>query len=181
MDGLCFSFSDETIFWKFPLASNWYLCLWRYLYSFPFLDTEGVVTVKDGRIDPLYKHVFVPAFGPTLSFVGLPQKVIWVNVLLSGALRVECRDTNVVDLYTRAWKIKAAWPNSRDVFFSTEICSVMVYNRSGALDFSLSLILWNPDEVICYQEWNYSFYDTSLIFFPKLEAYQLPLKRLKCR
>ncbi|OAE29701.1 hypothetical protein AXG93_509s1540 [Marchantia polymorpha subsp. ruderalis] len=79
-----------------------------YLYSFPFLDTEGVVTVKDGRIDPLYKHVFVPAFGPTLSFVGLPQKIVpfplfqaqskWISKLLSGKVKLPSESTMMSDL-----------------------------------------------------------------------------------
>ncbi|KAG6553594.1 hypothetical protein Mapa_004508 [Marchantia paleacea] len=79
-----------------------------YLYSFPFLDTEGVVTVKDGRIDPLYKHVFVPAFGRTLSFVGLPQKIVpfplfqvqskWISKLLSGKVELPSESIMMSDV-----------------------------------------------------------------------------------
>lgn len=46
-----------------------------YKYHFPFLETNGIVTVDDNRVGPLYKHVFPPAFAPSLSFVGLPWKV----------------------------------------------------------------------------------------------------------
>uniref|UniRef100_A0A0E0F4W5 Flavin-containing monooxygenase n=1 Tax=Oryza meridionalis TaxID=40149 RepID=A0A0E0F4W5_9ORYZ len=46
-----------------------------YVYSFPFLDTDGMVTVDDNRVGPLFEHVFPPALAPSLSFVGVPRKV----------------------------------------------------------------------------------------------------------
>ncbi|GAB2274132.1 hypothetical protein Dimus_008904 [Dionaea muscipula] len=46
-----------------------------YKYNFPFLHTNGVVTVDDNRVGPLYEHVFPPALAPWLSFVGIPWKV----------------------------------------------------------------------------------------------------------
>lgn len=49
--------------------------LYRYKFHFPFLETNGEVTVDDNRVGPLYKHVFPPALAPGLSFVGLPWKV----------------------------------------------------------------------------------------------------------
>ncbi|XP_020539716.1 flavin-containing monooxygenase FMO GS-OX-like 4 isoform X2 [Jatropha curcas] len=45
-----------------------------YKYHFPFLETNGIVTVDDNRVGPLYQHVFPPALAPWLSFVGLPWK-----------------------------------------------------------------------------------------------------------
>ncbi|CAL5034293.1 unnamed protein product [Urochloa decumbens] len=67
-----------------------------YKYSFPFLDTAGVVAVDDNnRVGPLFEHTFPPALAPTLSFVGLPRKVPvpwfyevqarWVAQVLSGS------------------------------------------------------------------------------------------------
>jgi hypothetical protein len=47
----------------------------RYLYSLPFLDSNGKVVVEDNHVGPLYQQVFAPALAPTLSFVGLPKKV----------------------------------------------------------------------------------------------------------
>ncbi|EIE25007.1 FAD/NAD(P)-binding domain-containing protein [Coccomyxa subellipsoidea C-169] len=52
-----------------------------YCYSFPFLadtriDGAEIVTVEDNRVSPLYKHIFPPSTAPTLSFVGLPWKVV---------------------------------------------------------------------------------------------------------
>lgn len=58
----------------------------RYKYDFPFLETNGVVTVDDNRVGPLYKHVFPPALAPWLSFVGLPWKVVplsWFSIVLA--------------------------------------------------------------------------------------------------
>ncbi|CAA0842301.1 Flavin-containing monooxygenase FMO GS-OX-like 3 [Striga hermonthica] len=47
-----------------------------YKYHFPFLETNGIVTVEDNRVGPLYKHIIPPTFAPWLSFVGLPWKVV---------------------------------------------------------------------------------------------------------
>ena len=46
-----------------------------YKYHFPFLNTNGIVTVDDNRVGPLYQHIFPPVLAPWLSFVGLPWKV----------------------------------------------------------------------------------------------------------
>ncbi|KAL2511459.1 Flavin-containing monooxygenase FMO GS-OX-like 3 [Abeliophyllum distichum] len=63
-------------------------------YDFPFLETNGMVTVDDRRVGPLYKHVFPPELAPSLSFVGIPYAVVvfhmlefqarWVASVLSG-------------------------------------------------------------------------------------------------
>ncbi|XP_008651930.1 flavin-containing monooxygenase FMO GS-OX-like 9 [Zea mays] len=65
-----------------------------YVYSFPFLDTGGLVTVDDSCVGPLFEHTFPPALAPALSFVGVPKKVVvprffeaqarWVAQVLSG-------------------------------------------------------------------------------------------------
>ncbi|XP_058106300.1 flavin-containing monooxygenase FMO GS-OX-like 3 [Magnolia sinica] len=65
-----------------------------YNYNFPFLETNGIVSVDDNRVGPLYKHVFPPRLAPWISFVGIPSKVItfitfelqskWVAHVLSG-------------------------------------------------------------------------------------------------
>ncbi|KAF0895839.1 hypothetical protein E2562_016571 [Oryza meyeriana var. granulata] len=65
-----------------------------YSYTYPFLDMGGHVTVDDNRVGPLFEHVFPPSLAPTLSFVGIPAKVVvplfyetqarWVAQVLSG-------------------------------------------------------------------------------------------------
>ena len=67
-----------------------------FAYDFPFLEDAGVVGVQDNRVAPLYEHVFPPAAAPTLSFVGLPFKVVpfpqfqlqsrWIARVLAGAV-----------------------------------------------------------------------------------------------
>jgi len=72
-----------------------------YIYDFPFLDTtssDAVVTVKDNHVSPLYQHMFNPQVGPSLSFIGLPWKIVpfplfqlqsqWIAQLLSGRAAV---------------------------------------------------------------------------------------------
>ncbi|WMV31011.1 hypothetical protein MTR67_024396 [Solanum verrucosum] len=67
-----------------------------YKYDFPFLETNGIVSVDDkGRVvGPLYKHVFPPKLSPCLSFVGIPYQGVvflmfelqakWIAQVLSG-------------------------------------------------------------------------------------------------
>ncbi|KAL9227338.1 hypothetical protein vseg_003036 [Gypsophila vaccaria] len=69
-----------------------------YSYTFPFLDTKGIVSIDDDRVGPLYEHTFPPSLAPSLSFVGIPRKLIgfpffeaqskWVAQLLAGKRRL---------------------------------------------------------------------------------------------
>ncbi|KAK7405496.1 hypothetical protein VNO78_06847 [Psophocarpus tetragonolobus] len=45
-----------------------------YKYSFPYLDTNGIVEVQDHCVGPLYKHIFPPTLAPWLSFIGIPTQ-----------------------------------------------------------------------------------------------------------
>lgn len=45
------------------------------MFDFPFLKTEGIVSVEEGRVGPLYNHIFPPKLAPNLSFLGLPYMV----------------------------------------------------------------------------------------------------------
>uniref|UniRef100_A0A0D3DDJ9 Flavin-containing monooxygenase n=1 Tax=Brassica oleracea var. oleracea TaxID=109376 RepID=A0A0D3DDJ9_BRAOL len=66
----------------------------RYWYKFPFLESKGRVEVDDNRVGPLFEHTFSPFLSPSLSFVGIPRKLIgfpffesqakWIAKLLSG-------------------------------------------------------------------------------------------------
>ncbi|CAN4097761.1 unnamed protein product [Withania somnifera] len=79
-----------------------------YKYYFPFLETNGIVTVDDNRVGPLYKHIFPPAFAPSLSFVGLPWKVIpfflcelqskWIAGVLSGRISLPSKEDMNADI-----------------------------------------------------------------------------------
>ncbi|KAE8124399.1 hypothetical protein FH972_019290 [Carpinus fangiana] len=73
-----------------------------YSYRFPFLDTKGTVGVDDDRVGPLYEHTFPPSLAPSLSFVGIPRKLIgfpffesqakWIAQLLSGKIALPSWD-----------------------------------------------------------------------------------------
>ncbi|PQQ04782.1 flavin-containing monooxygenase FMO GS-OX-like 4 [Prunus yedoensis var. nudiflora] len=79
-----------------------------YKYHFPFLETNGIVTVDDNRVGPLYKHVFPPALAPSLSFVGLPWKVVpfpefelqskWIAGLLSNRIALPSKEEMMEDI-----------------------------------------------------------------------------------
>lgn len=85
-----------------------------YKYHFPFLETNGIVSVDDNRVGPLYKHVFPPHLAPWLSFVGLPWKVVpfpqfeyqskWIAGALSGRVALPSEEEmmeDVKDLYSK--------------------------------------------------------------------------------
>ncbi|CAH8256108.1 unnamed protein product [Arabidopsis lyrata] len=79
-----------------------------YKYHFPFLETNGYMSIDENRIDPLYKHVFPPALAPGLSFIGLPAMGIqfvmfeiqskWVAAVLAGRVKLPSQDKMVEDI-----------------------------------------------------------------------------------
>ena len=46
-----------------------------YHYSFPFLETANLITTEGGMVAPLFEHLF-HVEEPSLSFVGIPYKVV---------------------------------------------------------------------------------------------------------
>ncbi|KAK2407362.1 Flavin-binding monooxygenase family protein [Trifolium repens] len=83
-----------------------------YKYHIPFLETNGIVTIEDNRVGPLYKHVFPPSLAPWLSFIGLTYRetiflVIelqakWVARVLSGKVLLPTEEEmmeSVKDIY----------------------------------------------------------------------------------
>ena len=42
---------------------------------YPFLDTNGIVSIVENGVGPLYQHVFPPSLATCLSFVSIPIKV----------------------------------------------------------------------------------------------------------
>ncbi|KAF9591768.1 hypothetical protein IFM89_007098, partial [Coptis chinensis] len=109
-----------------------------YQYSFPFLDTKGMVVVDDGRVGPLYEHTFPPSLAPSLSFVGIPRKVLalpffeaqakWIAQVLAGKRTLPSWDDmmrSILEFY-----------NSRDVAgipkkYTHEIASFEVCLKYG--------------------------------------------------
>ncbi|XP_061988846.1 flavin-containing monooxygenase FMO GS-OX-like 4 [Rosa rugosa] len=79
-----------------------------YKYHFPFLETNGIVTVDDNRVGPLYKHIFPPALAPSVSFVGIPFKVVpfamyefqskWIAGILSNRIALPSEEEMMEDV-----------------------------------------------------------------------------------
>ncbi|KAL0550359.1 hypothetical protein IC582_014867 [Cucumis melo] len=81
-----------------------------YKYHFPFLETNGIVTVDDNRVGPLYQHVFPPALAPGLSFIGLPFKASavplpifelqsnWIAGVLSKRIALPSKEEMLADV-----------------------------------------------------------------------------------
>ncbi|OAY78671.1 Flavin-containing monooxygenase FMO GS-OX-like 4, partial [Ananas comosus] len=92
-----------------------------YKYHFPFLEMNGIVTVDDNRVGPLYKHVFPPELAPFLSFIGIPWKVIpfpmlelqskWVAGILSGRIELPTKEEMLADVNAFYLEMEVAgWP-----------------------------------------------------------------------
>ena len=45
-----------------------------YCYSYPWLQSTGLLQTEDMRVHPLYQHIFPPDTAPSLSFIGLLWK-----------------------------------------------------------------------------------------------------------
>ncbi|CAA7034233.1 unnamed protein product [Microthlaspi erraticum] len=93
------------------IKQNGYTNIWMHsMYHFPFLETNGEVTVDDNCVGPLYKHVFPPALAPSLSFVGIPYKVLpfpmfelqskWIAGVLSGRIKLPSKEDMMVETKT---------------------------------------------------------------------------------
>ncbi|KAM6557120.1 hypothetical protein CsatB_004139 [Cannabis sativa] len=79
-----------------------------YEYHFPFLETNGIVSVDDSRVGPLYKHIFPPYLAPSLSFVGIPWKLPpfpffelqskWIAGILSNRIQLPTAEEMMKDV-----------------------------------------------------------------------------------
>uniref|UniRef100_A0A453NBW3 Flavin-containing monooxygenase n=1 Tax=Aegilops tauschii subsp. strangulata TaxID=200361 RepID=A0A453NBW3_AEGTS len=141
-------------------------------YSFPFLDTEGAVTVDDNCVGPLFEHVFPPSLAPSLSFVGIPVKVFapwffeaqakWVAQVLSGKRTLPPEEEMVrsVEEYYRAREAAGAPKNyTHDVsLFDTTFMDEFV---SKYCDFR------------SVEKWRYELLVSSLVnMFDNLETFR---------
>uniref|UniRef100_A0A453J9C4 Flavin-containing monooxygenase n=5 Tax=Aegilops tauschii TaxID=37682 RepID=A0A453J9C4_AEGTS len=92
-----------------------------YKYRFPFLEEDGMVSVDDNRVGPLYKHVFPPQMAPHISFIGLPFKSIlfpvfrlqsnWVAGALSGRIELPSPEEMMLDVMAFYSDMEArGWP-----------------------------------------------------------------------
>ncbi|ONK75766.1 uncharacterized protein A4U43_C03F20310 [Asparagus officinalis] len=102
-----------------------------YSYSFPFLDTNGIVTIDDNRVGPLYEHTFPPSLAPSLSFVGVPRKILglpffesqakWIAQVLSGRRKLPSSD--------------AMMRAVEEFYHSREVAGIPKHNTHDIADF----------------------------------------------
>ncbi|GMI98311.1 hypothetical protein like AT1G62620 [Hibiscus trionum] len=109
-----------------------------YKYYFPFLKSNGTITVDDNRVGPLYKHVFPPSLAPWLSFVGLnsgaaPAVVIelqakWIAEVISGKLELPNQEamTHSVEEFYREME-NDGWPKHHT--------HNLIYNEFGYIEW----------------------------------------------
>ncbi|XP_004299651.1 PREDICTED: flavin-containing monooxygenase FMO GS-OX-like 3-like [Fragaria vesca subsp. vesca] len=104
-DGSSVVFEDGSV-----VVADTILHCTGYKYHFPFLETNGIVTVDedDNRVGPLFKHVFPPALAPSLSFVGVPWRAIpfpcfelqskWIAGVLSNRIALPSKEEMIEDV-----------------------------------------------------------------------------------
>jgi hypothetical protein len=73
-----------------------------YKHELPFLKTNGIITIDNNRVGPLYKHIFPPALAPSLSFIGIPNRAVsfptleaqsrWVAYAISGKVKLPTKE-----------------------------------------------------------------------------------------
>uniref|UniRef100_A0A7N0UY51 Flavin-containing monooxygenase n=1 Tax=Kalanchoe fedtschenkoi TaxID=63787 RepID=A0A7N0UY51_KALFE len=92
-----------------------------YKFHYPFLKTDGIVSVEDNRVGPLYQHVFPPSAAPWLSFIGLPYRGIvsliielqsrWVAKVLSGEVELPSEEDMLSSVENHYAQMKrTSWP-----------------------------------------------------------------------
>ncbi|TQD78353.1 hypothetical protein C1H46_036102 [Malus baccata] len=102
-----------------------------YSYTFPFLDTKGIIAIDDNRVGPLYEHTFPPSLAPSLSFMGIATKIIgfpffesqakWIAQLLSGKTTLPSRDDMMHSI--------------KEFYHSREIAGIPKHNTHEIGDF----------------------------------------------
>ncbi|KAK2993843.1 hypothetical protein RJ640_012804 [Escallonia rubra] len=130
-----------------------------YKYHFPFLDTNGNVTVDDNRVGPLYKHIFPPSLAPWLSFVGLPWKVVpfpllefqskWIAGILSGRISLPSQEEMMRDV---------------NAFYSSlEASGVPKRYTHNMADYQFTYNDWLANELGCSpsEEWRKQMYSAT--------------------
>nr|UWI82190.1 flavin-containing monooxygenase FMO GS-OX-like 4 [Populus tomentosa] len=122
-----------------------------YKYGFPFLKTDGIVTVDDNRVGPLYKHVFPPILAPWLSFVGIPYWTLpfptfevqskWIAGVLSGRIVLPSQEDMMEDV---------------KIYYSElEASGVPKHHTHNLVDSAIDYNRWlaSQCQCSCFEEW----------------------------
>ncbi|KAI7733636.1 hypothetical protein M8C21_028579 [Ambrosia artemisiifolia] len=103
--------SDGTMIFQdgFSLKADIILHCTGYKLHFPFLRTNGIVSIHDKRIKHLYKHVFPPQLAPNLSFVGIPEESFTFSI-------IECQSRWIAQALSQ----KVSLPSKEEMLFDVE-------------------------------------------------------------
>ncbi|XP_022998277.1 flavin-containing monooxygenase FMO GS-OX-like 9 [Cucurbita maxima] len=140
-----------------------------YSYSFPFLDTKGIVVVDDDRVGPLYEHTFPPSLAPSLSFIGIPRKLIgfpffesqaiWIAQLLSGKRTLPSWDDMMQSI--------------KEFYHSRDVAGIPKHNTHDLADFEYCDKYGDNVGYPHLEEWRKKLCLSSLInYFTDLETFR---------
>ncbi|XVF50053.1 hypothetical protein PTKIN_Ptkin04bG0063700 [Pterospermum kingtungense] len=140
-----------------------------YSYTFPFLDTKGMVVVDDNRVGPLFEHTFPPSLAPSLSFIGIPRKLIgfpffesqakWIAQVLSGKRRLPSWDDMMKSI--------------NEFYHSRELAGVPQCNTHDIADFQYCDKYADYSESPRLEEWRKELCISALVnSFANLETYR---------
>ncbi|GJN09996.1 hypothetical protein PR202_ga28054 [Eleusine coracana subsp. coracana] len=115
-----------------------------YKYSFPFLDTGGVVTVdEDGScVGPLFEHTFPPTLAPELSFVGMPKKRLFVPWFFEAQGR----------WIARVLSGRSKLPPVSEILRAVEECRQAREDAGVPAKYAHDIVCVNPNET--YEFWD---------------------------
>uniref|UniRef100_K3ZZN9 Flavin-containing monooxygenase n=1 Tax=Setaria italica TaxID=4555 RepID=K3ZZN9_SETIT len=153
-DGTTVAFADGS-----RAAADAVIYCTGYRYSFPFLDTGGIVAVDDGnRVGPLYEHTFPPALAPSLSFVGVPMWVFapwffeaqarWVALVLSGKAALLPEEEMLRALH--------------EDYRAREIAGVPAYHAHAITAEVWEFVYWHSD-LPRMEDWKVELFTTSIL------------------
>ncbi|KAK8604553.1 hypothetical protein V6N13_099491 [Hibiscus sabdariffa] len=140
-----------------------------YSYSFPFLDTKGIVGVDDNRVGPLFEHTFPPSLAPSLSFIGVPRKLIgfpffesqakWIAHVLSGKRRLPSYDDMMLSI--------------KEFYRSRELAGIRKSDTHDIADFEYCDRYADYSESPHLEEWRKMLCKSSIInYFTNLETFR---------
>ncbi|XP_022738111.1 flavin-containing monooxygenase FMO GS-OX-like 9 [Durio zibethinus] len=140
-----------------------------YSYTLPFLDTKGIVVIDDNRVGPLFEHTFPPSLAPSLSFVGIPRKLIgfpffesqakWIAQVLSGKRRLPSWDDMMQSI--------------KEFYHSRELAGIPKYNTHDLADFQYCDKYADYSESPHLEEWRKQLCMSSIVnSIANLETYR---------
>lgn len=112
-----------------------------YHYSYPWMEHLKLVTTDDFRVTPLYLHMFVPRYAPSLALVGLSWRASRVpQFQLQG------------QLIARALSGRAQLPSPRDMLADEAKWAAAMQAKGIPLRFAHCMALHMPQDERAYDK-----------------------------